>query len=46
MSAAAYRLRQHLECVTVGNRGHARLLDEPEVLAAIDRFLVRLRFVR
>ena len=32
-----------LERVTVGNRGHVPLLDEPEVLAAIDRFLARLR---
>jgi len=32
-----------LECVTVGNRGHVPLLDEPDVLAAIDRFLARLR---
>ncbi|MGH8328264.1 MAG: alpha/beta fold hydrolase, partial [Steroidobacteraceae bacterium] len=37
------REKPDLECVTVGNRGHVPLLDEPEVLAAIDRFLVRLR---
>ena len=37
------REKPDLTCVTVGNRGHVPLLDEPEVLAAIDRFLARLR---
>jgi pimeloyl-ACP methyl ester carboxylesterase len=37
------REKPDLERVTVGNRGHVPLLDEPEVLAAIDRFLGRLR---
>ena len=37
------REKPDLERVTVGNRGHVPLLDEPEVLTAIDRFLVRLR---
>ncbi|HEX8756004.1 MAG TPA: alpha/beta hydrolase [Steroidobacteraceae bacterium] len=32
-----------LERVTVGNRGHVPLLDEPEVLGAIDRFLASLQ---
>ena len=36
------REKPDLESVTVGNRGHVPLLDEPEVLAAIDRFLARL----
>lgn len=33
----------HPDCatVTVGNRGHAPLLDEPEAITAIDRFLAR-----
>lgn len=29
----------HMQLVKVANRGHAPLLDEPEALAAIDRFL-------
>ena len=37
------REKPDLTRVTVGNRGHVPLLDEPEVLAAIDRFLARLR---
>lgn len=37
------REKPDLDRVTVGNRGHVPLLDEPEVLAAIDRFLSRLR---
>jgi pimeloyl-ACP methyl ester carboxylesterase len=37
------REKPDLERVTVGNRGHVPLLDEPEVLAGIDRFLERLR---
>jgi pimeloyl-ACP methyl ester carboxylesterase len=37
------REKPDLERVTVGNRGHVPLLDEPEALAAIDRFLARLR---
>jgi len=37
------REKPDLECVTVGNRGHVPLLDEPEALTAIDRFLARLR---
>jgi pimeloyl-ACP methyl ester carboxylesterase len=37
------RERPDLEQVTVGNRGHAPLLDEPEALTAIDRFLSRLQ---
>ena len=37
------REKPDLEHVTVGNRGHVPLLDEPEALAAIDRFLARLR---
>ena len=37
------RERPDLERVTVGNRGHVPLLDEPEALTAIDRFLARLR---
>jgi pimeloyl-ACP methyl ester carboxylesterase len=31
-----------LERVTVANRGHAPQLDEPDSLAAIDRFLARV----
>jgi pimeloyl-ACP methyl ester carboxylesterase len=31
-----------LDVLTVANRGHAPLLDEPECLAALDRFLSRL----
>jgi pimeloyl-ACP methyl ester carboxylesterase len=37
------REKPDLERLTVGNRGHVPLLDEPEALAAIDRFLARLR---
>lgn len=37
------REKPDLERVTVGNRGHVPLLDEPVALAAIDRFLTRLR---
>jgi hypothetical protein len=36
------REKPDLERVTVGNRGHVPLLDEPEALAAIDRFLARI----
>jgi pimeloyl-ACP methyl ester carboxylesterase len=32
-----------LERVTIRNRGHVPLLDEPDAVAAIDRFLSRLR---
>jgi pimeloyl-ACP methyl ester carboxylesterase len=35
------RERPDLEHVTVANRGHTPLLDEPECLAAIDAFLAR-----
>jgi pimeloyl-ACP methyl ester carboxylesterase len=37
------REKPDLEGVTVGNRGHVPLLDEPEALTAIDRFLARLQ---
>lgn len=37
------REKPDLERLTVGNRGHVPLLDEPEALTAIDRFLSRLR---
>jgi pimeloyl-ACP methyl ester carboxylesterase len=37
------REKPDLERVTVGNRGHVPLLDEPEALTAIDHFLARLR---
>jgi pimeloyl-ACP methyl ester carboxylesterase len=37
------REKPDLERVTVGNRGHVPLLDEPEALSAIERFLERLR---
>ena len=37
------REKPDLERVTVGNRGHVPLLDEPEVLGAIDRFLASLQ---
>jgi pimeloyl-ACP methyl ester carboxylesterase len=37
------REKPDLERVTVGNRGHVPLLDEPEALTAIDRFLARLQ---
>jgi pimeloyl-ACP methyl ester carboxylesterase len=36
------RERPDLQSVTVPNRGHAPLLDEPECIAAIDGFLARL----
>jgi pimeloyl-ACP methyl ester carboxylesterase len=36
------REKPDLERVTVGNRGHVPLLDEPAALTAIDRFLARL----
>ena len=38
------REKPNLEQLTVSNRGHAPLLDEPECLPAIDRFLSRLEF--
>ena len=48
LSAAtvARMLKEHpqLSAVTVANRGHVPLLDEPESLAALDRFLAGLRF--
>jgi len=37
------REKPDLERVTVGNRGHVPLLDEPEALTAIEHFLERLR---
>jgi pimeloyl-ACP methyl ester carboxylesterase len=37
------REKPDLEQVTVADRGHVPLLDEPEALAAIDRFLDRLK---
>lgn len=37
------REKPDLERVTVGNRGHVPLLDEPEVLSGLDRFLAHLR---
>ena len=37
------REKPDLERVTVGNRGHVPLLDEPAALGAIDHFLARLR---
>jgi pimeloyl-ACP methyl ester carboxylesterase len=40
--ARMQREKPDLERVTVGNRGHVPLLDEPEALAAIDRFLARI----
>ena len=36
------REKPDLEVLTVADRGHAPLLDEPECMAAIDRFLSRL----
>jgi pimeloyl-ACP methyl ester carboxylesterase len=36
------REKPDLEVLTVADRGHAPLLDEPECVAAIDRFLSRL----
>jgi pimeloyl-ACP methyl ester carboxylesterase len=41
--ARMQREKPDLERLTVGNRGHVPLLDEPEALTAIDRFLARLR---
>jgi len=38
------REKSDLESLTVAGRGHVPLLDEPEVLPAIDRFLARLVF--
>lgn len=40
----AEMVRRHPDCtaVTVPNRGHPPLLDEPEAVAAIDAFLARL----
>jgi pimeloyl-ACP methyl ester carboxylesterase len=35
------REKPDLEHVTVANRGHTPLLDEPECLEAIDAFLTR-----
>jgi len=37
------REKPDLERVTVGNRGHVPLLDEPEVLVRIDHFLARIQ---
>lgn len=37
------REKPDLERITVGNRGHVPLLDEPEVLEGVDRFLARLK---
>ncbi len=37
------RAKPDLESLIVPRRGHAPLLDEPEALGAIDRFLARLR---
>lgn len=39
------REKPDLESLTVPDRGHAPLLDEPQEIAAIDRFLKRLRGV-
>ncbi|EQD43082.1 hydrolase, alpha/beta fold family protein, partial [mine drainage metagenome] len=36
------RVKPDLESLIVPGRGHAPLLDEPEALGAIDRFLARL----
>jgi hypothetical protein len=36
------REKPDLRSVEVANRGHAPLLNEPEVLAAIDGFLAQL----
>jgi len=48
LSAATFERMQRekpdLERLTVPNRGHVPLLDEPECLAAIDRFLARLNY--
>ena len=35
------REKPDLEHITVANRGHAPLLNEPECLAAIDAFVAR-----
>ncbi|MFZ0499732.1 MAG: alpha/beta hydrolase [Steroidobacteraceae bacterium] len=37
------REKPDLGCITVCNRGHVPLLDEPEVLSGLDRFLAQLR---
>jgi len=37
-----HREKPDLERVTVPNRGHVPLLDEPECVAAIDAFLSRV----
>lgn len=36
------REKPDIECVTLPDRGHVPLLDEPQALSAIDRFLGRL----
>lgn len=38
------REKPNLEQLTVPNRGHVPLLDEPECVAAIDSFLLKLNF--
>lgn len=38
------REKPDLQCLTVADRGHAPLLDEPRVPAAIERFLAGLTF--
>jgi pimeloyl-ACP methyl ester carboxylesterase len=38
------REKPNLEQLTVSNRGHVPLLDEPECVAAIDSFLLKLNF--
>jgi hypothetical protein len=40
--ARMHQEKPDLDALTVANRGHAPLLDEPECLAALDRFLPRL----
>lgn len=42
-AARMQRVKPDLQVVRVPNRGHAPLLDEPESLGAIERFLDRLR---
>jgi pimeloyl-ACP methyl ester carboxylesterase len=37
------REKPDLERITIGNRGHVPLLDEPEALSGLDRFLARLK---
>ena len=37
--ARMQREKPELEVLTVANRGHVPLLDEPECVAAIDQFL-------